>query len=87
MRAYLVPLALAASIAAAPMAFAGAAQTTTGSIKSYDAKAHSITLADGTVYMLPSKAKGYQFKAGDKVQVSWILKGDKHDATHVKVVK
>jgi len=87
MRAYLVPLALAASIAAAPMAFAAAAHSSTGAIKAYDAKAHSITLADGTTYMLPAKFKTSDLKVGEKVEVSWVMKGDKHDATQIKFLK
>ena len=66
MRAYLVPLALAASIAAAPMAFAAAAHNSTGAIKAYDAKAHSITLADGTTYMLPAKFKASEVEGRRK---------------------
>lgn len=87
MRAYLVPLALAASIAAAPMAFAAAAQSSTGAIKAYNSKAHSITLADGTTYMLPANYTAPKLKVGERVQVSWEMKGNMHDATSVKLVK
>lgn len=86
MRSYLVPLALAASIAAAPMAFAAAAQSSTGAIKAYNAKAHSITLADGTTYMLPANYKAPKLKVGEKVQISWRMKGEMHDATQVKIL-
>jgi Cu/Ag efflux protein CusF len=87
MRAYLVPLALAASIGAAPMAFAATAHNSTGAIKAYDAKAHSITLADGTTYKLPTKFKASDLKVGEKVEVSWVMKGDRHDATQVRILK
>lgn len=86
MRAYLVPVALAASISLAPAAFAATAHSATGAIKSYDAKAHSITLADGSTYMLPSSFKGH-LKAGEKVQISWVMKGESRDATQMKVLK
>jgi hypothetical protein len=80
-------MALAATIVAAPMAFADAAHTSTGAIKTYNPKAHSITLADGTTYMLPAKFKASNVKVGEKVQVSWVMKGDKHDATQIKILK
>lgn len=86
MRYLLASAAIAATLVAAPAAFA-ANQTATGSIKAYDAKTHSITLDNGTTYALPAKMKAPTLKAGEKVQVSWVLKNGKYDATGVKVVK
>jgi hypothetical protein len=43
--------------------------------------------ADGTTYMLPAKFKASDLKVGEKVQVSWVMKGDQHDATQVKILK
>ncbi|EBX4817032.1 DUF1344 domain-containing protein [Salmonella enterica subsp. enterica] len=87
MRTLLASAALAASMALAPAAFAASAQTSTGSIKTYDAKAHSITLDDGTTYMLPAKFKASGLKAGEKVQVSWTMTNGAYDATAVKILK
>jgi len=87
MRAFIIPAAIAASIALAPAAFAAAAQSSTGAIKAYDAKAHTITLTDGTTYMLPAKYKAAGLKPGERVQISWQLKGNMHDATSVKILK
>ncbi len=56
---------------------------TTGTIKSIDAKAISVTLDNGTVYMLPKAFKLAAFKVGEKVSVHWELKGTAHDATEM----
>lgn len=87
MRALLIPAALAASFALAPAAFAAAAHNSTGAIKTIDAKTHSLTLADGSTYMLPAKFNASHLKVGEKVQVSWEMKGKLHDATSVKILK
>lgn len=86
MRALLVPVAVAASLSLAPVAFA-AAKNASGAIKAYDAKSHSLTLSDGTTYMLPAKLKTSGLKVGEKVQISFETKGDAHNATAVKIVK
>lgn len=85
MRAFLVPAAFAAMLAAAPIAFA-ATQTATGAVKSFDLKAQTLTLADGTTYMLPSNFKDPGLKIGEKVSVSWDMQGGKHEASQVKIV-
>lgn len=83
MRTKILPLILVATMAASG-AFAGAT-TTDGTIKSIDAKAMSITLADGTVYMLPSGFKVDGLKVGEKVAVTWELKGKVNEASAVKM--
>lgn len=82
MRKLALPLALAATLATASLAFA-APQTVTNTIKSLNAKAMTITLSDGTVYELPAKFKISSLKIGEKVVVTWDLKGKKHIATAV----
>lgn len=84
MRSYLFPLALGLSVAAAG---AMAATTTNGVIKSMDAKAHTMTLADGSVYVLPTTIKASTMKVGEKVAIIWNAKGAAKDATKVTVVK
>ena len=61
-----------------------AATNTAGTIKSIDAKAGSVTLQDGTVYMLPAGFKLDTFKAGEKVSISWDLKGSLHEIVTMK---
>jgi len=84
MRSYLLPLALSLSFAAAG---AMAATTTNGVVKAVNAKAHTVTLADGSVYVLPKSVKTSHMKVGEKVAIIWNQKGDAKDATKVTVVK
>lgn len=86
MRGFLAPALVAASLSLAPAAFAGTANSATGSIKTYDAKTHSIVLTDGVRYMLPAKFKTEGLKPGAKVEVSWVMKGKRHDATSIKLL-
>jgi Cu/Ag efflux protein CusF len=85
MRALFIPVAVAAGLALAPAAFA--AETTTGMIKSIDAKAHILTLDNGTVYTRPSTVKDGSMKVGDKVSVMWDMKAGKHQAESVTMAK
>lgn len=85
MRAFIIPAAIAALIAGAPLAMA--AQMTTGHVKAFDAKTNTLTLKNGTAYMLPVGFKDPGLKAGSKVQVSWDMQGGKHEASAVKIVK
>ena len=74
---------LIASLGVASAAFA-ASTDTTGTIKAIDAKALSVTLQDGTVYMLPKSVKLDGFKVGEKVSLLWEMKGTIHEATEIK---
>ncbi|MFZ1725507.1 MAG: DUF1344 domain-containing protein [Albidovulum sp.] len=85
MRSYILPAAMIAIIGASGMALAST--TTVGAIKSIDAKAHSVTLADGTVYMLPAGFKESDLKVGEKVSIAWDMKGTQHEASAVTVTK
>jgi Cu/Ag efflux protein CusF len=85
MRTLLVPAVAAALLATS--AFAFAAQHATGTIKTYDAKAMTVTLADGSTYMLPKKFKDPGLRAGEKVAISWEKSGTGKLADQVKIVK
>lgn len=77
---------VAGGIVMSGAAFA-AAMTATGTVKTYDAAKHMLTLADGTSYMLPKTFKDPGLKVGEKVSVAWTMKGDTHEASAVKIVK
>jgi Cu/Ag efflux protein CusF len=85
MRGFIVPALVAVTLAASPFAFA--AETATGAIKSFDMKAHTLTLENGTTYMLPAGFKDPGFKKGEKVSVVWEMKDGKHEASAVTIVK
>lgn len=83
MRSFVLPLVFLATMGSAGIGFAST--TAEGKIKSIDMKAHTPTLADGTVYMLPAGFKDPGLKAGEKVSVAWAMKGTRHEATAVTV--
>ncbi|MDB5661407.1 MAG: hypothetical protein JWS10_4022 [Cypionkella sp.] len=86
MRAFMLPAAIILSIGSASLAMA-AGTTTAGVIKTLDMKTHTITLADGTAYMLPQGFKDPGLKVGEKVSVIWDMKGKVHEASAVSVLK
>lgn len=86
MRKFIVPVAIAATLATLSLASA-ATQHVTGTIKSYDAKAMTLTLADGSRYEMPKAFKGPSLKTGEKVAITWDLKGKMRNATAVDLVK
>lgn len=85
MRAYMLPAAIILSIGSASLAMA--ATTTDGVIKALDMKTNTLTLADGTAYMLPKGFKDPGLKVGEKVAVVWDLKGNVHEASAVSIIK
>lgn len=85
MRYLLASVVVATGLAMSPAVFA-ASQTATGAIKSIDASAHSIVLANGMKYALPTNFNAKSLKAGERVQISWTMKGKDHAATSVKVL-
>ncbi|MEW9804593.1 DUF1344 domain-containing protein [Mesorhizobium marinum] len=87
MRKLLVPAAAAALLATSALSFAATQQHATGTIKAYDAKAQSLTLTDGTVYMLPKVFKDPGLKAGEKVSINWEMKGTTRTVDQVVIVK
>ncbi|HWK64914.1 MAG TPA: DUF1344 domain-containing protein [Rhizobiaceae bacterium] len=80
MKGMILPSLTAVALIAATGAYAAQA---TGSIKSMDSKAHTLTLDNGTVYQLPSKQDMSKMKAGEKVKITYQSKGGKHMATSV----
>jgi opacity protein-like surface antigen len=86
MRKLLVPAAAAAILATSAVAFA-AVQHTDGTIKTFDAKAMSLTLNDGTAFVLSKKFKDPGLKVGEKVSVMWDMSGTNKVAESVKIVK
>ena len=86
MRKLLVPAAAAAILATSAIAFA-ATHNTSGTIKTFDSKAMTLTLADGASYMLPKGFKDPGLKAGDKVSIAWDAKNGSKVAEKVLIVK
>lgn len=80
MRRMILPSLTAVALFAATGAYAAQA---TGSIKSMDAKAHTLTLDNGTVFSVPAKQGMGKMKTGEKVKVTYQDKGGKHMATSV----
>lgn len=87
MRKLLVPAAAAALLATSALSFAVTQQHATGTVKAYDAKAQTLTLADGSVYMLPKTFKNPGLKAGEKVSINWEMKGSSKTADQVTIAK
>lgn len=86
MRALLVPVTAAAILVSSFAAFA-ADTTTSGMVKSFDLKANTLTLDNGTVYTLPTGFKDPGLKVGEKVSVAWNLMNSKHVADKVTITK
>jgi Cu/Ag efflux protein CusF len=86
MRKILFPAVAAALLATSFGAYAADA-TATGTIKSIDDKAMTVTLDGGVVYKLPAGFKAADLKVGEKITVTWVMKGTEHDATAIVVAK
>ena len=86
MRKLLVPAAAAAILATSAVAFA-ATQHTTGTVKAFDSKGMTLTLSNGTEYMLPKTFKDPGIKAGEKVSVAWDMKNGSKIAENVTIAK
>lgn len=87
MRTLLVPAAVAAILATSALSFAATQQHSTGTIKAYDAKAQTLTLADGMVYALPKNFNDPGLKAGEKVTINWEMKGSTRTVDQVMIQK
>lgn len=85
MRTLLIPAAAAVLLATSALGFA--AQHTTGTVKSFNNKAMSLTLADGSVYMIPKTVKTPALKAGEKVDISWDSSGKNRMVDSVTIAK
>ena len=84
MRSAILPLALALSVVAGGVALA---DTATGVVKAYDSKTHMVTLEDGTMYKLTKAVHVKSLKAGEKVTVTFKMKGANNDASKIVVSK
>ena len=83
MRKLIVPIATGLLIISA----AAFAATASGTVKSVDPKAGTVTLDDGVTYMLPSTVKADTIKVGSKVKVTFDKTGGKMVASKIDVVK
>ncbi len=81
MRALLTSLTILSAISLSSAAFA--ASTTTGTIRAYDPQAMTLTLKNGTKYLLPASFKNPGLKVGEKVTIAYETMGKKHRATAV----
>ena len=85
MRSFVIPAAIAAALITAPVAFA--AETATGTVKSFNTMTHVLTLKDGISYTFPESYKAPALKAGERVSVIWEMKDGKHLASSVSLLK
>jgi Cu/Ag efflux protein CusF len=83
MRKSLILAASLGTMIISSAAFA-ATQNDSGAIKSIDAKANTITLADGKTFVLPKGFKLDTLKAGEKVAVAYDMTNGKMEAVSVK---
>ena len=73
MRKSLISAVIAASLVSS--AALAAQKTDSGAIKKIDTVKHQLTLADGKIFNLPASWKGAGYKIGDKVTVSYEMRG------------
>ncbi|KRA99309.1 hypothetical protein ASD83_01925 [Devosia sp. Root685] len=99
MRKFVAPLLIALVAAAPGAAFAAttaapapkpavtsqADQSISGTVKAFDLKGHTLTLADGKIYQLPATFKDPGLKAGEKVTVHWKMNGSAYQASNVTI--
>lgn len=83
MRSNTLALALIASLGLGSAVLA-ASTDTRGVIKSIDEKTMTVVLEDGTTYHLPAGFDVKPFKPGEKVVVSWEMKGTLKEASALK---
>jgi len=86
MRTLLVPAAIAAILGTSSLSFA-AVQHASGTVKAYDSKAMTLTLANGDTYMLPRTFKDPGLKAGERVSINWEMAGKHKTAEAVTIIK
>lgn len=88
MRKIALPLLVAVAMGASSAAMAVTNETTTGIIKSLDAKACTVTLADKNVFHLHFKKTCdlSKLKVGENVKVTWHAVGTVDWATRIAKV-
>lgn len=87
MRALLIPAAAAAFLATSAFGFAATQYHAQGTVKAFDLKAMTLSLADGSTYMLPKTFKDPGLKAGETVSIAWEQSGANKQADTVTIVK
>lgn len=73
---------MAAMLALAPMSPAFAAQSS-GTITAISKNADTITLSDGKTYTLPEGIEDTRLKVGEKVQLTYSIRGGKAVVSHL----
>ena len=86
MRKFLVPAAIAIVLGTSGLAMAATAapQSITSTVKAFDAKTHTLTLANNIAYALPANFST-ALKAGQKVTVKWEMNGKAYKADSVVI--
>jgi len=84
MRSNTLALALVASLGLGGAVLAAPPTTTSGVIKSIDAKAMTVVLQDGSSYTVPKGVDLKAFKVGGKVTITWDANGKKKEASALK---
>ncbi|MFW8588763.1 DUF1344 domain-containing protein [Rhizobium beringeri] len=75
-------IVMAAMLMLAPMSAAFAAQTS-GTITAISKNADTITLSDGETYTLPEGIEDTRLRVGEKVQLTYTMKGGKAVVSHM----
>jgi Cu/Ag efflux protein CusF len=80
-----IPVLVATAVAGS--AFAAAALSTTGVIKSIDTAKKDIVLQSGDTFGLPAKFDAAKLKVGEKVKIFYEKKGSQMVASKVEAMK
>jgi Cu/Ag efflux protein CusF len=85
MRNVFLPVLVAVTLGTSSMAMAAAAAdlTANGVIKTIDAKACTITLADKSVYQFAAKCDFSKLTVGEKVVITYTKKGTVDEASKI----
>jgi hypothetical protein len=86
MRKSVIAVASLAIISFSTAAFAATSYDTSGTIRSLDSKAMTLTLSNGRIYHLPTGFKVASFKPGEKVKLTYSMKGKEYDASKVTML-
>lgn len=83
----IAPIFIAAVAVASTAALAAATQTRTGAVKSADTAKHELTLSNGDTFQVGSSIKLNKLKTGEKVAVTYEMKGGKMVASKITPTK
>ncbi|WP_333794403.1 DUF1344 domain-containing protein [Hyphomicrobium sp.] len=76
-----------AAVAVASTAALAATHTRTGAVKSADSAKHELTLSNGDTFQVGSSVKLNTLKTGEKVAVTYEMKGGKMVASKITPTK